>query len=86
VTNVYIAPQSRAQRENTAQAGDSQQLDFFKVALPPCGRGFGRCEGIVEADQVRCITCGCSAPAKPTIFDGFIQSQLRFTEFLHSQG
>jgi hypothetical protein len=69
-----------------------QQLDLFIVSLPPCGRGLGPCEAIIEPDQIRCLTCGCVAPSasrndapKATIFDGFIQSQLRFIEFLHQQ-
>jgi hypothetical protein len=65
------------------------QLELFPrsavISLPPCGRGLGRCEAIVEPDQIRCLTCGCVAPRasqndvpKGTIFDGFIQSQLKF--------
>jgi hypothetical protein len=38
------------------------QLDLFAVSLPPCGRGLGPCEAIIEPDQIRCLTCGCVAP------------------------
>jgi hypothetical protein len=67
---------------------DPVQLDFFDlfgppptIQLPPCGRG-GPCEAVVERDRIRCVTCDCvgprpSAPAR-TIFDDFIQSQLKF--------
>lgn len=68
------------------------QLDLFAVSLPPCGRGLGPCEAIIEPDQIRCLTCGCVAPRasrndapKGTIFDGFIQSQLNFMKFLRNE-
>jgi hypothetical protein len=73
-----------------------EQLDLFDppMLLPPnfCGRGLGPCKAIVEPDQIRCLTCGCVAPRasrndtpKGTIFDGFIQSQLKFMKFLREQ-
>jgi hypothetical protein len=42
-----------------------QQLDLFDppvIQLPPCGRGLGPCNAIVEPNQIRCIRCGCIAP------------------------
>jgi hypothetical protein len=39
-----------------------QQLDLFLIHLAPCGRGLGPCVAQIEADQIRCITCGCVAP------------------------
>jgi hypothetical protein len=71
---------------------DSDQLDLFLIQLPPCGRGLGECKAIIEPGQIRCFTCGCVAPSaarneapKATIFDGFMQSQLNFFEFLRQQ-
>ena len=35
-------------------------------ALPPCGRGLGPCEAVIETDaadtRLRCLTCDCVAP------------------------
>jgi len=35
-------------------------------ALPPCGRGLGMCEAVVETNaagtRLRCLTCDCIAP------------------------
>jgi hypothetical protein len=51
------------------------------VRLKPCGRGLGPCIAIIERNQIRCLACGVAGP-RPTIFDGFIQSELKF---LHSR-
>jgi hypothetical protein len=36
------------------------------IQLPPCGRGCGRCEAVIEVDSagvfLRCIRCDCIAP------------------------
>ena len=73
-------------------------FDFAKptVKLPPCGRGLGPCEAIIERDQIRCITCGCVAPrncaprtaaadALGAVLNGFMQAQLKFMKFLRQQ-
>ena len=35
-------------------------------ALPPCGRGLGPCEAVIETNaagtRLRCLTCDCVAP------------------------
>jgi hypothetical protein len=63
--------------------GDPTEL----TAIPPCGRGLGPCLVFDEAGQLRCVTCGCVGPRKRphTIFDGYIESQMKFFEFLHRQ-
>lgn len=62
------------------------QLELFDnavIKLPPCGRR-GPCEAIYETSTtggyLRCRSCDCIAPLAKrngTIFDGFMQSQLR---------
>ena len=40
-------------------------LDDCRV-LPPCGRGLGPCEAVIETNaagtRLRCLTCDCVAP------------------------
>jgi hypothetical protein len=40
-------------------------LDDCRV-LPPCGRGLGPCEAVIETDaagtRLHCLTCDCVAP------------------------
>ena len=69
-----------------------QQLELFGsptalTAIPPCGRGLGPCLVFAEAGNWRCTTCGCIAPRKSprTIFDGYLEAQTRFIEFLPQQ-
>lgn len=43
-----------------------EQLELFEpsamISLPPCGRGLGRCEAVIENATIRCLTCGVCAP------------------------
>jgi hypothetical protein len=43
------------------QTMDGEQLDFFLIGLPPCGRGLGSCVAVVEGTIYRCTTCNCVA-------------------------
>jgi hypothetical protein len=48
-------------------ASQERQLDLFRIALPPCGRGLGACEaqlGATGAGELLCVHCGCVAPVK----------------------
>jgi len=59
------------------------QLEPFDppvVTLPPCGRRECPRKGVVEHGQYYCNVCNCSAPIPQTIFDGYIQSQLKFLQ------
>jgi hypothetical protein len=43
-----------------------QQLDLWRILLPPCGRGHGSCKAALETNSagtfLRCIECQCIAP------------------------
>ena len=74
--------------------GIQLEFDFgsstASIAPPCCGRELGPCRIVITDGPsaiARCAVCGCYAPGnRPrTIFDGFIEAQLSFFEFLHQQ-
>jgi hypothetical protein len=75
----------------------AEQLEFDLGDTPAhfiptrCGRGLGECRVIRERSQYRCLICRAVAPlphesTQPTIFDRYIESQIRQLKFLRKAG
>jgi len=64
---------TRAKLSIRVDPGQGDLSNTQLIQLPPCGRGYGRCEAVIETDSAgmffHCVKCDCIAPHRPAAVD-----------------